>query len=147
MCNTGLRKQGALEGLSVLIKLGDGAICLKCLVWLIALFCRRRSRRKGLLLVLSMVVYEMKYLCQVVEVCASIGAMYCDSYSFDRGFDSYLGLFQGVLARCIRTGYCDFEPEVLRTALVKTSEWVEEVCDENIGEERDSGYRTFFFVS
>ena len=61
--------------------------------------------------------------------------------------DSYLGLFQGVLARCIRTGYCDFEPEVLRTALVKTSEWVEEVCDENIGEERDSGYRTFFFVS
>ena len=72
LCNTGLRKQGALEGLSVLIKLGDGAICLKCLVWLIALFYRRRSRRKGLLLVLSMVVYEMKHLCQVVEVCASI---------------------------------------------------------------------------
>lgn len=124
-----------------------GAICLKCLVWLIALFCRRRSRRKGLLLVLSMVVYEMKHLCQVVEVCASIRAMYCGSYSCDRGFDSYLGLFQGVLARCIRTGYCDFEPEVLRTALVKTSEWVEEVCDENIGEERDSGYWVVFLVS
>ena len=53
----------------------------------------------------------------------------------------------GVLARCNRTGYCDFEPEVLRTALVKTSEWVEEVCDENIGEERDSGYRVVFLVS
>lgn len=88
-----------------------------------------------------------QHLCQVVEVCASIRAMYCGSYSCYRGFDSYLGLFQGVLARCIRTGYCDFEPEVLRTAFVKTSEWVEEVCDENIGEERDSGYRVVSLVS
>lgn len=58
-----------------------------------------------------------------------------------------LDFSKGVLARCIRTGYCDFEPEVLRTALVKTSEWVEEVCDENIGEERDSGYWVVFLVS
>ena len=124
-----------------------GTICLKCLVWLIALFCRRRSRRKGLLLVLSMVVYEMKHLVRLwrsvllLEPCIAVAILAIGVLI------RILDFSKGVLARCIRTGYCDFEPEVLRTALVKTSEWVEEVCDENIGEERDSGYWVVFLVS
>lgn len=134
------RRQRTLENLAVLIKLSDRDYLSSVLGLIDAALIEEGFKEKSRAESSS---ERSEALRQVVEVCASIRAMYCGSYPCDRDLVRVLDFFKRSFARCIQTGRYDSALETPRATLIKiidvycTTEW-RRIKNETVGKKRAS---------